>query len=82
MGTFTLEGILISCPSRETCEKKQTCQGDCQPALHASAPVGYKCADCSMDSEPCPFCYAAWWHVRHPNVRFPSSRRLGLSEKG
>jgi hypothetical protein len=38
--------------------------------LHASAPTGHKCADCTMDGEPCPICYAAWWEKRHPNVRF------------
>ncbi len=37
-------------------------------ALHASAPPGYKCADCTMDNEPCPVCYAAWWQKRHPET--------------
>ena len=37
-------------------------------ALHASAPVGQKCADCTMDGEPCPDCYEAWWQKRHPNT--------------
>jgi len=37
-------------------------------ALHASAPKGYKCADCQMDSEACPDCYKVWWHQRHPNT--------------
>ena len=36
-------------------------------ALHASAPEGHKCADCTIDEEPCPTCYAAWWRQRHPN---------------
>jgi len=38
-------------------------------ALHASAPKGYKCADCTMDQEPCPTCYTVWWQKRHPNVK-------------
>ena len=37
-------------------------------ALHASAPLGHKCADCTMDKEACPTCYAAWWKRRHPNT--------------
>jgi len=38
-------------------------------ALHASVPKGCKCADCTMDQEPCPVCYSAWWKKRHPNVQ-------------
>jgi hypothetical protein len=38
-------------------------------ALHASAPAGQKCADCTMDKEPCPACYSAWWHKKHPHTR-------------
>ena len=37
-------------------------------AIHASAPPGYKCADCTMDGEPCPTCYAAAWKKRHPHT--------------
>lgn len=40
------------------------------PAVHASAPNGYKCSDCTMDQEPCPHCYEAWWKAKHPNVQF------------
>lgn len=40
------------------------------PALHASAPAGMRCADCSIDQEPCPACYTAAWTKRHVNVRF------------
>ena len=36
-------------------------------AMHASAPVDHKCSDCTIDEEPCPTCYAAWWQKRHPN---------------
>lgn len=39
-------------------------------ALHASAPEGHKCADCSIDQEPCPTCYESWWKRRHPNVPY------------
>lgn len=42
-------------------------------AMHASAPQGQKCADCSMDKEACPTCYHAWWTKRHPNVNFAFS---------
>lgn len=38
-------------------------------ALHASAPSGLSCADCGMDKEACPTCYAVWWQKRHRNVR-------------
>jgi hypothetical protein len=38
-------------------------------ALHASAPKGCKCSDCTMDKEPCQICYSAWWKKRHPNVQ-------------
>ena len=38
------------------------------PFLHASSPVGMKCADCTMDQEPCPMCYAAGWQKKHPNT--------------
>lgn len=39
--------------------------------FHASAPVGMKCADCSMGgADPCPRCYLVWWRRRHPNVMF------------
>ncbi len=37
---------------------------------HWSAPQGLNCADCTMDGEACPECYAAWWKHRHPNVTF------------
>lgn len=37
-------------------------------AKHASAPPGYKCSDCTMDDEPCPRCYTAWWQARHPDT--------------
>lgn len=37
-------------------------------SLHSAAPQGYKCADCTMDNEPCPTCYEAAWKVRHPNT--------------
>lgn len=37
-------------------------------ALHASAPKDHKCADCTMDREPCPTCYHAWWTKRYPNT--------------
>jgi hypothetical protein len=40
------------------------------PAAHASAPTGFKCSDCTIDLEPCPRCYQAWWTAKHPNVRF------------
>lgn len=36
--------------------------------LHASAPPGCKCADCTMDEEPCPTCYAVGWKKKHPNT--------------
>lgn len=39
-------------------------------ALHASAPEGMKCADCTMGKEPCPACYTAFWKKRHPNTVF------------
>lgn len=35
--------------------------------LHASAPPGSKCSDCTIDGEPCPTCYEAWWRTRHPH---------------
>ncbi len=38
-------------------------------ACHASAPAGHKCSDCTMDREPCPLCYTAWWKARHPNTK-------------
>jgi hypothetical protein len=37
------------------------------PALHASAPQGFKCADCTMDKIPCPPCYQAWWQQENPH---------------
>jgi len=36
--------------------------------LHHNAPTNRKCADCTIDGEPCPFCYASWWRDKHPNV--------------
>jgi len=41
---------------------------DLNKAMHVSAPKGHKCADCSIDEEPCPTCYAAWWTAKHPNT--------------
>ena len=38
--------------------------------MHASAPNGYKCADCTIDKIPCPRCYEIWWIHNHPNVEF------------
>lgn len=38
------------------------CEKELPPTpRHASAPVGYRCADCVMDGHACPTCYAAWW---------------------
>ena len=51
-------------------------------ALHASAPEGHKCSDCTMDSEPCPQCYEAWWRKRHPNVVFTLSSGSEREGKG
>ena len=55
-------------------------------ALHASAPEGHKCADCTIDEEPCPTCYAAWWQQRHPNhqeiVLTKDSRQQRMDELG
>lgn len=63
------------------------------PALHASAPKGLKCSDCTIDREPCPACYTAWWKAKHPEHYQPGwidprsltpvqliehARRLGL----
>jgi len=39
-----------------------------EQALHASAPQGYKCADCTIDKEACPTCYRVWWAGRHPTT--------------
>jgi hypothetical protein len=36
---------------------------------HASAPVGYKCADCKMHADPCPACYSAWWRRKYPDTQ-------------
>jgi hypothetical protein len=36
-------------------------------AMHASAPPGHKCSDCTIDGEPCMTCYTAWWKKRHPH---------------
>lgn len=44
-----------------------------ESAMHASAPVGLKCSDCTIDEEPCPACYGAWWRERHPHSREISS---------
>lgn len=41
--------------------------------LHASAPPGYRCSDCTMDKEPCPTCYTVWWQKRHPNTNLISA---------
>jgi hypothetical protein len=54
---------------------------------HASAPLGYKCADCTMDGEACPSCYEAAWRKRHPNMHHeppdPSaSDRIGTHAPG
>jgi hypothetical protein len=46
---------------------------DPHPALHAITPEGYRCADCSIDQEPCPACYSAWWRARNPNVSTPGA---------
>lgn len=35
-------------------------------AMHASAPEGHTCADCSLDDVPCPPCYEAAWKKKHP----------------
>ncbi len=51
-------------------------------ALHASAPAGYKCADCTMDKEPCPDCYTAWWTKRHPNTVRTSVSHSGTFIEG
>lgn len=47
--------------------------GDQTTAMHASAPPGHKCADCTIDHEPCPTCYAVWWRRRHPHVHTTES---------
>jgi len=35
-----------------------------EDALHASAPPGYKCADCQIDGAPCPECSRAYIQQR------------------
>jgi hypothetical protein len=45
-----------------------------QLAMHASAPKGYKCADCTIDKEACPDCYVCWWSERHPNTMLVGSK--------
>lgn len=50
------------------------------PAMHASAPQGCQCADCTMDKEPCPDCYSAWWRNRHPDTRLVYSTSEKASE--
>lgn len=67
----------LGCPNVAYCQKEGFCnyeklnkpiknsQVDV-PALHASAPPGHKCADCTMDGEACPVCYTAWWRAKHP----------------
>ena len=46
------------------------CEKELPPTpRHASAPDGYRCADCAMDGHACPTCYAAWWAKKHPHHR-------------
>lgn len=52
-----------------------------ESAVHASVPRGCKCADCSIDGEACPACYAAWWSNRHPNVTFDGGSAQETSEQ-
>jgi len=48
--------------------------------MHASAPMGLRCADCTMDGEACPLCYAAWWRRRHPNtVQVPEAAGVAVA---
>lgn len=47
-------------------------------ALHAAAPKGLLCADCTMDKEACPTCYKVWWQRRHPTVQQMSGEKVGL----
>lgn len=49
-------------------------------ALHASAPPGCKCSDCTIDKEACPTCYSAWWKKRHPSVQFVGGELAAKSE--
>jgi hypothetical protein len=58
---------LYECPSCGVAMRKRA---DRAWDMHASVPAGMRCADCSMDGEPCPDCYAAAWRKRHPNVIF------------
>lgn len=50
------------------------------PALHASAPHSCKCADCTMDNEPCPDCYRTWWRKEHPETHLVGGPTARLSE--
>lgn len=43
------------------------------PAFNASAENGYMCANCHIDSEPCPICYRVWWQAKHPNTQLVCS---------
>ena len=52
----------------EVREQRDAANARTEEALHASAPDGCKCADCTMDREPCPKCYAAWWQSKHPHT--------------
>ena len=40
------------------------------PAMSASTPDGVRCPDCTVDGEPCPTCYEAWWSWNHPDVKY------------
>jgi hypothetical protein len=54
---------------------------DLTAALHASAPTGQKCADCSIDGVPCPACYAAWWPTRLTGPRGSAMRQFDEQRK-
>lgn len=38
--------------------------------MHAGAPHGMRCADCTMGKVPCWPCYRVWYRRTHPHVHF------------
>jgi hypothetical protein len=56
---------VLKAPAVET---REGCKPTVESAAHRSAGPGCRCADCSIDGEACPTCYAAWWRDRHPTV--------------
>ena len=49
-------------------------------SLHYSAPIGYKCADCTIHGTTCPDCYSLWYNDNICHITRLKPRAIALQK--